>query len=180
LEGLVIDWANIGMCFIICFAKILEISIQSVKTVCMVKGERAVAVALAFIECLVWGLVVSAIITSLSENMLWLFSYCFGYAAGIFIGSMIESKIALGTSSVQIMVNKEHANKVEAYLKEHNRGFTVLDGHGSKEAMSVVIMVLPRKDVKSIMATISEICENEVFVVTSEVSKFVGGYGVRK
>ena len=112
----VIDWANIGMCFIICFAKVLEISIQSVKTVCMVKGERAVAVGLAFIECLIWGLVVSSVITSLSGNMLWLFAYCFGYAAGIFIGSVIESKIALGTSSVQIMVNKEHAKKVEEYL----------------------------------------------------------------
>ena len=176
----VIDWANIGMCFIICFAKILEISIQSVKTVCMVKGERAVAVGLAFIECLIWGLVVSSVITSLSGNMLWLFAYCFGYAAGIFIGSVIESKIALGTSSIQIMVNKDCSNKVEEYLRENNRGFTIIDGHGSKSEMSVVIMVLPRKEVKSVMAKISELCENKVFVVSSEVSRFVGGYGVRK
>ena len=71
---------QISICVIICLAKILEISIQSVKTVCMVKGERKIAAVLAFIECLVWGLVVSSVITSLSENLYWLFSYCFLYS----------------------------------------------------------------------------------------------------
>ena len=40
---------QISICVIICLAKILEISIQSVKTVCMVKGERKIAAVLAFI-----------------------------------------------------------------------------------------------------------------------------------
>ena len=177
---IVLSYQNIIFCIIICLVKILEISLQSVKTVCMVKGERKVAAMLAFVECVLWGLVVSAVITSLSENLLWLFSYCFGYASGIYIGSFIEGRIALGTSNVQIMVSKKHVDKVEEYLKENNRGFTILDGRGSKEPMCMVIIVLPRKEVKSVMSDVLEMCENQVFVVTSEVSKFTGGYGIRK
>lgn len=171
---------QISICVIICLAKILEISIQSVKTVCMVKGERKIAAVLAFIECLVWGLVVSSVITSLSENLYWLFSYCLGYALGLYLGSIIENKIALGTSSVQVMVDKDHVVEVGKYLKENNHGFTILEGHGSKEEMYVVIMVLPRKEVKFIMAEIRKMCDNKVFIVSSDVSKFIGGYGVRK
>ena len=171
---------QILVCFLICGAKILEISIQSVKTVCMVKGQKAVAAVLGFIECMVWGLVVSSVITSLSDNFMLLFAYCLGYATGLYLGSIIENKIALGTSSVQIMVNNEYIDDVSNYLKEKNYGFTLLEGHGSKSEMFVVIIVLPRKEVKGVMADIRELCDNKVFMVSSEVSKYTGGYGVRK
>ena len=109
-----------------------------------------------------------------------LFAYCLGYATGLYLGSIIENKIALGTSSVQIMVNNEYIDDVSNYLKEKNYGFTLLEGHGSKSEMFVVIIVLPRKEVKGVMADIRELCDNKVFMVSSEVSKYTGGYGVRK
>lgn len=167
-------------CLTICAAKILEISIQSIKTVCMVKGQRKLAVFLGFIECLVWGLVVSSVITSLNSNFYLLFSYCIGYALGLYIGSGIESKLALGTSNVQIIVPRNHIEDVENLLKSQNHGYQVLDGRGSKAENNMVIMVLPRKEVKNIMAQIREICNNDVFIISSEVSRFVGGYGVKK
>ena len=71
-----------------------------------------------------------------------LFAYCLGYASGLYLGSIIESKIALGTSSIQIMVNNEYIDDVGNYLKEKNLGFTILEGHGSKSEMFVVIIVL--------------------------------------
>jgi uncharacterized protein YebE (UPF0316 family) len=174
------DWNIVLTCLAICSAKILEISIQSLKTVCMVKGERKIAALLAFIECLVWGFVISSVITSLSSNVWLLLSYCIGYASGLFIGSIIESKIALGTSNIQIMVDKEHVDAVEKYLIENSHGFTIFDGHGSKEEMCMIIMVLARKDVKCVMKEIKKICDDNVFMISSEVSKFVGGYGIRK
>ena len=104
-------------CLAVCAAKIVEISVQSVKTVCMVKGERKLAAFLGFIECLVWGFVISAVISSLSRNVLLLLAYSIGYSSGLVLGSVIESKLALGTSSIQIMVDKENMEKVEKYLK---------------------------------------------------------------
>lgn len=168
------------VCLLICGAKILEISIQSVKTVCMVKGQKVVAAVLGFIECMVWGLVVSSVITSLSDNFMLLFAYCLGYASGLYLGSIIEGKIALGTSSIQLMVNNEYIDDVGNYLKEKGHGFTILEGKGSKSEMFVVIVVLPRKEVKDFMSEIRTLCNNKVFMVTSEVSKYTGGYGVRK
>lgn len=167
-------------CLAICAAKILEISIQSIKTCCMVKGQRKLAVFLGFIECLVWGLVVSSVITSLNSNFYLLFSYCIGYALGLYIGSCIESKLALGTSNVQIIVPRNHIEDVENLLKSQNHGYEVLEGHGSKAENNMVIMVLPRKEVKNIMSQIREICNNDVFIISSEISRFVGGYGVKK
>lgn len=171
---------HIGACLIVCLAKILEISIQSVKTVFMVKGQRIHASVLGFIECLVWGLVISSIIDSLSGDIAMLIFYCLGYSAGLYIGSFLENKIALGTSSIQIMVKSNKQKKITEYLSKSDKGYTVLQGHGNKEQMSVIIMVLARKEVKETMREIRKLCNNEVFVVSTEVSKFVGGYGIKK
>ena len=64
-----------AVCFLICAAKIVEISIQSLKTCMMVKGQRMRAAGLGFIECLIWGLVISTIIGTLGDNIVLLLFY---------------------------------------------------------------------------------------------------------
>lgn len=171
---------SIFSCLIVCFAKILEISVQSIKTVFMVKGQRIQAALLGFLECVIWGLVIASIIDTLGDNYLMLFFYCLGYSSGLYIGSYLENKIALGTSSIQLMVKSNKVEKVTEYLNNTNKGFTVLDGRGAKEKMSVIIVVLPRKEVKTVISEIRKLCDKEVFVVSSEISRFVGGYGIKK
>ena len=78
----------VAVCLLVCLAKIVEISIQSLKTVMMVKGQRLKAAGLGFVECGIWGLVISTIIGTLGDNLLLLLFYCFGYAAGLFLESL--------------------------------------------------------------------------------------------
>lgn len=169
-----------AVCLIVCFAKIVEISIQSLKTCMMVKGQRLKAAALGFVECMIWGLVISTIISTLGDNYLLLVFYCAGYAIGLFLGSTIESKIAIGTSNLELIANDENTEKITAYLKENNRGYTVFSGHGSVDKMNMIIIVLPRKEAGKMLKEIRKMCENKVFVVASEVSKYAGGYGMLK
>ena len=168
------------VCFLICAAKILEITIQSLKTCMMVKGQRLKAAGLGFIECIIWGLVVSGVIGTLGDNPLRLVFYCAGYAAGLFLGSTIEGKIALGTSNLELIASDDSTDKITAYLKEHDLGYTVLPGHGATEKMNMIFIVLPRKRTKHVLGEIRKCCDNKVFVVASEVSKYAGGYGMVK
>lgn len=169
-----------AVCFIVCIAKIVEISIQSLKTCMMVKGQRLKAAVLGFIECTVWGLVISTIISTLGDNLFLLFFYCLGYSAGLFIGSTIENKIALGTSSLELIANDENTVHITSYLKERNKGYTVFEGRGSTDKMNMIFIVLPRKETPKVLKEIRSICSNKVFVVASEVSKYAGGYGTLK
>ncbi len=168
------------VCFIVCAAKILEITIQSLKTCMMVKGERLKAAGLGFIECAIWGLVISTIISTLGDDLFLLVFYCIGYATGLFLGSTIESKIALGTSNLEIIANDNSTAKITAYLKEHNYGYTVLEGHGSKDKMNMIFIVLARKEAGRVLKELRLECDNKLFVAVSEVSKYAGGYGMIK
>ncbi len=168
------------VCLLVCAAKIVEITIQSLKTCMMVKGQRLKAAGLGFIECTIWGLVISTLIGSLGDNLLLLLFYCAGYATGLFLGSTLESKIALGTSNLELIANDDSTKKITAYLQENNRGYTVLEGHGSKEKMNMIFIVLPRKETPKTLKEIRKVCDNKVFVAVSEVSKYAGGYGMVK
>ena len=168
------------VCFIVCAAKIIEISIQSLKTCMMVKGQRLKAAGLGFVECAIWGLVVSTIIGTLGDNLLLLLFYCIGYATGLFLGSTIENKIALGTSNLELIASDESTEKITEYLKEQGRGYTVFEGHGSKDKMNMIFIVLSRKETPAVLRDIRRSCDNKVFVVASEVSKYAGGYGMLK
>ena len=168
------------VCLIVCGAKILEITIQSLKTCMMVKGQRLKAAGLGFIECTGWGLVISTIIGTLGDNLFLLAFYCVGYATGLFLGSTLESKIALGTSNLQLIANDQNTKKIIAYLKENDRGYTLFEGHGSTDKMNMILIVLPRRDAGKVLKQLRALCENNVFVVASEVSKYAGGYGMVK
>ncbi len=170
----------IAVCLIVCCAKIVEITIQSLKTCMMVKGQRAKAAMLGFTECMIWGLVISTIISTLGSNYILLLFYCCGYATGLFLGSTIESKLAIGTSNLELIANDENTLRITEYLKEKNLGYTVLDGYGSKDKMNMIFIVLARKEAPKVLKEIRRICDNKVFVAVSEVSKYAGGYGMMK
>jgi len=86
----------------------------------------------------------------------------------------------LGTSNLELIANDENTEKIIRYLKEHNRGYTVFDGHGSTDKMNMILIVLPRREMLRVLKDIRTLCENKVFVVASEVSKYAGGYGMVK
>ena len=168
------------VCLLVCCAKIVEITIQSLKTCMMVKGQRLKAAGLGLVECAIWGLVISTIIGTLGDNLLLLAFYCVGYATGLFLGSTIENKIALGTSNLELIASDESTDKITAYLRENGRGYTVFEGHGSKDKMNMIFIVLPRKETPRALKEIRRTCDGKVFVVASEVSKYAGGYGMVK
>ena len=168
------------VCLLVCAAKIVEITIQSLKTCMMVKGQRLKAAGLGLVECTIWGLVISTLIGTLGDNLFLLAFYCVGYATGLFLGSSLENKIALGTSNLELIAGDESTEKIIKYLKDNNMGYAVFAGQGSKDKMNMIFIVLPRKVTPKALKEIRSACDNKVFVAVSEVSKYAGGYGMVK
>lgn len=177
---ILILFAPVAVCLLVCVAKIVEITIQSLKTCMMVKGQRLKAAGLGFVECMIWGLVISTIISTLGDNLALLLFYCVGYATGLFLGSTIEGKIALGTSNLQLIANDENTRLIIDYLRQNKRGYTIFSGRGSTDRMNMILIVLSRREMKRVLREIRKLCNNRVFVVASDVSKYAGGYGMTK
>ena len=163
---------------LVCFAKIVEITIQSLKTVLMVKGQSLRAAALGLLECMIWGLAISTIIGTLGNDFYLLAFYCLGYASGLYLGSTLERKIALGTSNLELFANDESTEKIIAYLKEHGKGYSVFEGYGATGKRNMIYVVVSRKEAPKVVKELRRISDNHVFISMSDVSKYMGGYGM--
>ena len=170
----------LGSSFLNIFAKTLELSLSAIKTVFISKREKLFAIIFGFIECAVWALIVSAIITSLTSNILWLLSYCFGYCLGIYIGLLIEEKIALGIKQIEFVVDSDNMITVEKYLKENNYGFYTIVGSGKENNLYIIKTIIQRKNENKMLKEIGEIANYHFFTSTSDINKTIGGYGLKR
>ena len=164
----------------VCLAKTAEIVLQSLNASLIAKGERRAAVPSIIAECTLWGLVIYSLWAVIGENGWLMIAYCFGYGAGMLLGSVIESRIAVGTSSIQMIANRDYIDAVKSFLTHKQLGFTILSGRGARDESYVIIVILPRKEVKKTIAELEKLCNNKIFIVASEVSQFTGGYSIKQ
>ena len=180
MHNLINDLHPIIIALIILLAKTLELSLSAVKTVFISKGKKPFAVIVGFIECVVWALIVSAVITSLTSNVLWLLGYCVGYSLGILVGLIIEEKIAIGIKQLEFVADKFNSLIITQFLKEHNYGFYVIDGCGKEGEVFIVKTIIQRKNESKLIKEIGEIADYHFFTSTSDISRTIGGYGLKR
>ena len=180
MHNLVSNLHPILIAFIILFAKTLELSLSAIKTVFISKGKKPLAVLVGFIECAVWALIVSAVITSLTSNMLWLLGYCIGYCLGIYIGLLIEEKIALGIKQIEFVADRFNSLIIEQYLKDSGYGFYTTQGYGKQGDIFIIKTIVQRKNESKVIKEIGEIADYHFFTSTSDISRTIGGYGLKR
>ena len=84
-----IPWDVVLTSLLIVAARVIDVSLGTLRTVSIMHGRRALALALGFIEILVWVLVVSEVIGSIKDNLIYGFAYAGGFALGTWLGMTI-------------------------------------------------------------------------------------------
>ncbi len=124
-------------------ARILDVSIGTLRIMFVSKGLRGKATFLGFIEVLIWIIVVAQIFQNL-DNWLNYIAYAGGFATGTYIGMYIEEKMKMGVQIFRIIVGQESAELSEK-LMEANFRVTEVDGKGKYGTVKVIFSVARRK-----------------------------------
>lgn len=162
--------------FIIFFAKIIEVSISTVRLVYINKGEKVKGAVLGFIEILIWLVVVSSVLHNITEDPIKVFIYAISFSLGNFIGVTIESKIAVGLSSIQVVVGQEGGAILADILREQGYGVTIIEGKGKNDSIKNLLFIqLKRKKIPEATRLIKE-HNPEAFITVNEIKNMFGGY----
>ena len=139
------------LCVKIFFARILDVSIGTVRTMIMVRGKMYVTAALAFIEVMIWFMVArEALVTDINSIFIPI-SYSLGYATGTFIGTYIANNFIRNIIGVEIIVTKNQLELIKAIkksgfavsvidLKENKNGFLLCQINSKKEQKLINIV----------------------------------------
>lgn len=161
---------------IIFFAKIIEVSISTVRIVYINKGEKVKGAVLGFIEILIWLVVVSSVLNNITEDPIKVFIYAIAFSLGNFFGVTIESKIAVGLSSIQVVVGQEGGAILADILREQGYGVTIIEGKGKNESIKNLLFIqLKRKKIPEATRLIKE-HNPEAFITVNEIKTMFGGY----
>lgn len=143
------DWNVIGLAALIVVARIVDVSLGTLRTVAVVTGRRGWAFVLGFLEVLVWITVVGQLIANLNH---WLYfpAYALGFALGSVVGITIEQRIAFGTQVVRVFSRKSHAvatalRALSFQPEIPHLAVTEMEAKGHKGPVGVLFAEVPRK-----------------------------------
>ncbi len=164
---------------LIMVAKIVEVSMATVRTVLITKGERTIASAIGFFEVMLWIYIASAVLGKISENPMKAIFYALGFAIGNYVGCVIEEKLAIGLTEVQIIVSEETGVALIEYIRECGFAVTVVRGEGRTQVRSILYIFTPRKRVNELVEVVKR-KDHDCVIAVSDTKHVHGGFGIMK
>ena len=160
---------------VIFIAKIVEVSLGTVRSILIVKGYRTPAVILALVEIMIWVFVASTVITGLAASPMKGISYGLGFAAGVYFGSVLENKLAFGKLLIQVIATESKAIEIAEKVRELGCGVTTVNAQGKVEKKRILMVYTNRRGSQAIMDEIMAI-DSAAMIVLNDVSTISGGY----
>ncbi|MDX1592163.1 MAG: DUF2179 domain-containing protein [Balneolaceae bacterium] len=145
------------------FARILDVSVGTLRIILVSKGYKAKASLLGFIEVLIWIIIVVQIFQNL-DNWMNYVAFAGGFAAGNYIGMYIEEKMKIGIQMFRIIVNRESRELIEE-LKNADFRVTTIDGKGIYGPVKVLFTIAKRKRWHELSEIVNEFAPNAFYTV---------------
>ena len=155
------------------FARVTDVSIGTMRTILLVKGQRKIASLLGFFEVMIYLIVLGKVVGNIDKPVL-ILSYCLGYAAGNIIGSKIEERLSIGRLIAQVIVKDKSDELIES-LRDAGFGVTIFAGEGKEGTSYMLNIILERKQVDTLHKIING-CNCGAFITTMDVRASLGGY----
>jgi uncharacterized protein YebE (UPF0316 family) len=141
--GISVELFNyIIMPLLIFFARVSDVSINTLRIMFMLNGKKKIAPILGFFEALIWLLAIGQIFQNINNPMSYL-AYASGFAMGTFVGMTIEEKLALGRVLVRVITPTPMPELIE-YMKEKNFRFTSVGAEGRFGKVNLLFTVMKR------------------------------------
>ncbi|MBC8204753.1 DUF2179 domain-containing protein [bacterium] len=158
-----IVWSYIIIPFLIFSARIIDVTIGTVKIILISKGMKILPPLLGFFEVLIWLLAIGQIMQNLTNPVNYL-AYALGFAIGTYVGIHVEAKLAMGISLVRVITSRE-GHELVKHLRENGNIITSINAQGNHGDVIVLFTVVKRKNLKDTINTIKKFNPNAFYTV---------------
>jgi len=158
---------------LIFIARIMDVSIGTLRLIFVSKGFKFYAPMLGFFEVIIWLLAIGQIMQHL-DNFLCYLAYGLGFATGNYIGIYLDEKLSLGTVLIRI-VSKTDTSGLIGHLREEKFGASLVDIEGMTGKQKMIFTIVNRIDLKEVLKIIQEY-NPHAFVTIEDVKTAREGY----
>lgn len=166
----------IKTCISIFSARVIDVSLGTLRTVYTVKGKQFFAGIIAFFEVFIWFLVAREALNT-NVNSIWIpISYAGGYATGTMIGTFISNTFVNGLVCIQVTTKKNN-KKLTNLIRSLGYGVSIvaLSGEADSIKKEMLFIETTKKESKKLIKRIKE-CEPGVFIIVNETKYVQNGF----
>lgn len=162
---------------IIFVVKVFEVSLATLRIVLITKDERTKGAIIGFFEVIIWVIVVSAVLTNITEDPFKVIVYATGFAVGNFVGSKLENLFAIGDANIEVITHKLDGKKMAKHLRANGLAVTSVNAYGMNDKREILFMHVPRKRIKHTVQLVRGY-QQDVVITVHDIKPIYGGYRV--
>ena len=157
---------------VIFFGRICDVTLGTLRIIFVSKGERTKAPLVGFFEVFIWVVIISQIFSHANSVIAYL-AYAGGYAAGNYVGILVENKIAFGFQLFRIYT-KKNGTELTQLLNKGGFGSTLIRGEGVVSEVDIIETVISRKVQRKVVAIIDDFDPKAFYLIEDIRSKQKG------
>lgn len=163
---------------LIFLARVADVTLGTLRIIFVSRGKRKIVPLLGFFEVLIWIVAIGQLVQNLGSATSYL-GYAAGFAAGNYVGMLIEDRLAIGTLIVRAII-PIGGDIVMMNLRDAGFGVTTVDGQGANGPVKLVYAVVKRKHIREVMDIIHTVYPKAFITVEDARSSLDGVFPSRK
>lgn len=160
---------------LIVLARIVDVSLDTVRTVSIVQGRSVFAASLGFVQAVVYVCVIGKVLQD-AQQPAYVVAYGLGFALGTYVGITIEERLAFGHQLASLYTRKG-AVLAEALSAG---GYRVVEVQGhlrdSGDGLTILYVQVPRKRISALMRDAAGV-DDSCFCIVNDVR--LSGFAAR-
>lgn len=153
--------------------QLLYVPILTLRTILMVKNMKKQAASMGILEGIIFVVALGIVMSDLS-NYMNMIAYAVGFGVGIFIGCILEEKLAIGYVTIEANIPNKNLDLINK-LREVGFSVSTSEVEGINTVRILLYCTARRDREKEFYRIISEY-EPSAFVASYEPRSFQGGY----
>jgi uncharacterized protein YebE (UPF0316 family) len=155
------------------FLRVTDMTLDTLRVLYVMRGQRGITWVLGFLQSAVFVIAITSVLSNL-DNPMNIIGYAAGFATGNVIGMVIEEKLAVGFTHVQIVSSRRGVVLAQG-LRDNGFAVTEVPARGKDGMVSLLNLSVRRKQVFAVEKIVNEFDEG-AFVTTEEVRPMRRGF----
>lgn len=162
------------LCIKIFFARLVDVSLGTFRTINTVKGKNFVASLIGLVEISVWFLVVKEALNTENSSYLIVLSYALGFSVGTYIGGKISSMFIKTNLEVQVILTNKN-EKVIKLLRDNGYGLTIIEAKGNNNSKYMLYIQIKNRSLAKLKRLI-KMEDSKALIAVNESKYIENGY----
>jgi uncharacterized protein YebE (UPF0316 family) len=153
--------------------RVLDMSLDTLRVLFVMRGRKKIAWVLGFFQSAIFVTAISTVLSNLG-NPLNIIGYAAGFATGNVVGMIIEERLAIGHTSINI-ISSRLGTAIAEHMRKNGYAVTEISARGKDGMVTMLNILVLRKNVDKARKLVDEI-DPEAFITIEDVRPVRRGF----